>query len=330
MDKLRKISVIIPAWNATKFLWRAVESLAATNYSNLEVVIVDDASTDNTWMVCNEIQKRFPALVRIFQRPMSEVRGAAASRNLGIKMSTGEYVAFLDADDWVYPWRFEESVNILNTDPRVDAVYGECDVVYDDSHDSDLPVNKIANGHASNEGVSFSEFTKNNLWHTSAILLRRSLLAKTGLFDKSFPIGQDSHLWYKVILVGVLHSVKDPRSLSAYFRHSKNRYHPGNCHDLGRHAVELISVWKWARGKGLWERADELYSVWRGTWAEHAILMARFHYFETCRKLVIGVMTGLSAREWFTIRLYKEIVRVVFSILRHGVGCWMHGKAKRA
>jgi len=326
MNHCPKVSVVIPAWNVSKYLRRAVESVLATNYPSLEIVIVDDASIDDTWKVCNELQQEAPSLVRIFQRSSREVRGAAATRNMGIEKSAGEYIAFLDADDWVYPWRFDEPVGILHANPTVDAVYGEFDIVCAENHPLDLHVSATANTLPSNENMSFTKFVAHGLWQTNTILFRRELLEKTGVFDERFKIGQDCHLWYRMALVGVMYRVKDPRSLAVYFRHSGNRYLPGLHHDVGRHNVLLISVWRWALLQGLNEKAEEVYDAWRSQWAGNAILMARFYNFQTGLRLWKDATIGIQKAEWLTLRPYKETVRVAVSFVSHGAGYWVHKK----
>lgn len=327
-----RISVIIPAWNAGKYLRRATESLLATRYPDLEIIIVDDASTDDTASVAARLRDEHPAVVRTFSRPREEPRGAAAARNLGIEKSTGDYIAFLDADDWVYPWRFEETVAILSTNPAIDGVYGTCDLVCADNHALDIHVGNAATANRlpSNQGVTFAEFIAHGLWLMNAVTVRRRLFERTGVFDPAFPIGQDSHLWYRMALLGVMQRVRGTRSLAVYFRHPGNRYAPGHHHDLGRHNVELIGVWRWAIQRGLHKEATDVYQAWREQWCANACLMARFHYFRTGWRLWRDALANLGAREWLTVRPYVEILRVATAFARHGAGYVLHGKWRRA
>ena len=100
-----KISVIIPVYNAEKYITQAVES--ALQFEEVcEVILVEDKSPDNALEVCKNLAKTFDR-VTLYQHPDKGNHGAGASRNLGMKMATGDYIAFLDADDFYLPNRFE-------------------------------------------------------------------------------------------------------------------------------------------------------------------------------------------------------------------------------
>src|SRR5687768_16144872 len=93
------VSVIIPVRNRPDFLAGAVDSLIATRYPALEIVIVDDGSSDDTLVRARQMEERFPRLIRVFQHDDCGNHGPGASRNLGVRLSTGGYVSFLDSDD---------------------------------------------------------------------------------------------------------------------------------------------------------------------------------------------------------------------------------------
>ena len=91
------ISVIIPVFNAEKYLRRCLDSVLSQTYENLEVILVDDGSTDNSGSICEEyavIDKR----VRVFHQVNA---GVSSARNQGISLVSGEYLTFLDADDYI-------------------------------------------------------------------------------------------------------------------------------------------------------------------------------------------------------------------------------------
>jgi len=117
------VSAIVPAYNAERFLVRAVESLIQTAYPNLEIIIIDDGSTDTTFSIARELQIKYPAIVQVLRHSDYGNHGVSASRNLGILNSSGELICFLDADDYVYSRRFETSVPMLEKDQSIDGVY---------------------------------------------------------------------------------------------------------------------------------------------------------------------------------------------------------------
>lgn len=93
------ISLIIPIFNAEKTLQRCLDSVRQQTYSNLEVILIDDGSTDGSRNICMSYTKRDSRLRYLYQ-PNA---GVSAARNLGLDAATGTYVAFLDSDDWLSP-----------------------------------------------------------------------------------------------------------------------------------------------------------------------------------------------------------------------------------
>lgn len=98
------VSIIIPAYNCTDFIAESIRSVLAQTYTNWELIIVDDCSTDNTWSVL-EKQAAIDPRIRIFRLPQNA--GAGQARNKGIEEAKGRYIAFLDGDDWWYPTKLQ-------------------------------------------------------------------------------------------------------------------------------------------------------------------------------------------------------------------------------
>lgn len=110
-----KISVIIPVYNAEEFVSQAVES--ALQFDEVhEVILVEDKSPDNALQVCTQLAEKHTR-VRLYQHPDKGNHGAGPSRNLGIEKSTGDFIAFLDADDYFRPTVLMQKENFLR-DPK--------------------------------------------------------------------------------------------------------------------------------------------------------------------------------------------------------------------
>ncbi len=224
---LMKISAIIPAYNASSFLERAVESLIDTGYPQLEIVIIDDGSKDSTFDIACEQSSHSPDNVLVYQHPGNVNLGVSASRNLGIKKSTGELICFLDADDIVYPNRFKESVPLLESNQDIDAVYEMALMVFDNDSDKDSTVawgKTFGLSRAVLPSEVLTELLRGNTWHTSGILCRRSLLDKTGLFNTNLSIAEDCNLWFKMASVGRIIPGDMSKPVSEYHRHSENTF----------------------------------------------------------------------------------------------------------
>lgn len=225
----KKISCVIPAFNCEQWLERAVDSVFATNYPELEVLIVDDGSSDKTLDVARRIQVGRPNEVRVLQHPQGQNRGVSASRNLGMLSSTGDWICLLDADDYVYPYRFESAVSVLNSSPDVDGVHQLAEVVFSDAQSQETWF-RDQHYFGFDQNVSNGELLERLLngkcWATSAILFRKSLLDRTGLFSEEFCIAEDCHLWFRMASVGKIVSGDLSKPVSAYWRRSDSAYQP--------------------------------------------------------------------------------------------------------
>lgn len=107
MDK--KLSIIVPVYNAEQFIDRCIKSLVNQTYKNLEILLINDGSRDNSLMICKNFAK-LDDRIKVFDKPNG---GAASARNLGLKNATGEYIAFCDADDYHDYNSFETLINIM-------------------------------------------------------------------------------------------------------------------------------------------------------------------------------------------------------------------------
>lgn len=94
---MKKVSIIIPCYNCSKYIEKCIDSLTNQTYKNIEIVIIDDGSIDNLKTICNKILKKYNNVKYFFK----ENGGLSSARNYGIKMSSGDYVLFIDADDYI-------------------------------------------------------------------------------------------------------------------------------------------------------------------------------------------------------------------------------------
>lgn len=123
-----RISVIIPVYNAEKYLKRAVESVLVHNEVK-QIILVEDGSNDNSLLICNQLYNQFD-VVEVYQHEECINKGAGASRNLGIQKASMPFVAFLDADDTYTSIRFLRDKEVFNSNPNCDGTYGATGVVY--------------------------------------------------------------------------------------------------------------------------------------------------------------------------------------------------------
>ncbi len=169
------VSVIMPCYNTADFLQDAIESILHQSYRNFELVIIDDASTDNSLSMMEELAQRDDR-IRIIKNERN--RGISFSRNQGIINSQGKYIALMDADDIAYPDWMETQIDYLEKHDRIDAVTGCFDII-------DMENNIIANNQKI-KGYSPEELKVKLLFECvmpdSSTIFRKSVLAENALF----------------------------------------------------------------------------------------------------------------------------------------------------
>lgn len=202
------ISVIIPVYNAAEFLEKSVLSALAFEEVK-EIILVEDKSTDHSLEICKRIAAEH-SKVKLFQHPDQENHGAAASRNLGIEKSTGNFITFLDADDYYLPNRFEAEKKIFD-DPKIEGVFSAVGIEYltekgkqefqsKFSNSSLTTVNYPAEGKEIFRGLlGLTPKPFGTFFHLNALTIRKSALDQSQLrFNEILRVHQDSDFIIKL------------------------------------------------------------------------------------------------------------------------------------
>jgi len=178
------VSVIVPCYNGAAFLEETLRSALAQSYAEVEVVVVDDGSTDNS----PEIARRFP--VRYIRQPN---RGLCEARNAGIRESKGDYLVFLDADDRLKPRAIEAGLRAIALRPDCAMSVGDhVFIAADGSHLSDSA--KQSPLHSHYEALLKSNFIE----MISSVLFRRSVFDEVGGFDATLRVAEDYELYLRI------------------------------------------------------------------------------------------------------------------------------------
>jgi glycosyltransferase involved in cell wall biosynthesis len=187
-----KVSVIIPAFNAAETLAEAVSSVVNGSYQHLEILIVDDGSTDDTSKVAAKLAESDPR-IQFFRNPQNY--GVSKSRNLMIDRATGEYVAFLDSDDTWEPNKLEFCLQMLAENPEVKAVAHA--LRYLDKHGKKLSY--IATYPTTKAQMQAIKVTGESPWvFPSSVVVDRTILVKEGGFAEDWLVGEDTELFTKI------------------------------------------------------------------------------------------------------------------------------------
>lgn len=166
------VSTIIPVYNRAHMLREAIASVLAQTWRPVEIIIVDDGSTDDTPQVAEDIRNRHPDVVRVLRQDNS---GPGVARQRGYQAARGEFIQFLDSDDLLLPQKFELQVRGLSEDPEAGISYGK---TYARSNGIRLPAPSQLSGERHRE--IFPALLRGRLWETSTPLYRRSALAAIG------------------------------------------------------------------------------------------------------------------------------------------------------
>lgn len=201
-----RVSVIIPVYNAAAYVAQAVQS-ALDQPETVEVLLVEDGSRDDSLAICQQLAADYDR-VTLYQHPGGTNRGAGASRNLGIQRSTSPYIAFLDADDFFLPGRFAVASQRFDADPRADGVYGATGVHFqtdearrhwvEDYKPQNIHITTMKPGIAPEALFMALVYDTHGHFTTDAIVVKREVFARSGLFDTTLRLHQDTAMWIKL------------------------------------------------------------------------------------------------------------------------------------
>jgi glycosyltransferase involved in cell wall biosynthesis len=180
------VSVIIPAYNSAAFLPAAIASVRAQAWEELEIVVVDDGSTDHTMSVLGALAG---SDLRVFRQANS---GPSAARNRGIKESQGEWIAFLDADCYWLPGKLDAQFSAVGSNPEPAGFSYTGSLLVDEGGQT------IATRPAVPRECLVEDLVWGNLISTSSAIARREALLAAGMFDETLRIGEDWDLWLRL------------------------------------------------------------------------------------------------------------------------------------
>ncbi len=294
------VSVIIPCYNGGAYLEEAIESALAQSYQAVEIIIVDDGSTDGSSAIAQKLPVRY-----VWQ----ENRGLTASRNRGIRESRGSYVVFLDADDRLKPEAIETGLRVLAQHPQCAMTVGDHLFVSEDgSHLADSRKKCILKSHY--EALLKSNFIE----MISSVLFRRSVLEEVGGFDTRLRVAEDYDLYLRIARDHPI--CCHPAVVAEYRMHQSNASHNSELmltmtlgvlrsqaryvrRDARRLFAFLKGVRTWRKQYGR-QLASELARSYCTLHAEHLrrkLLVLMDHYPQGLMVLVLlRLMPGLGRR----------------------------------
>jgi glycosyltransferase involved in cell wall biosynthesis len=191
------VSIVIPTKNRIELLKQTLDSVRAQTYSNWEVIVVDDGSTDRTADIVQryrQLDKRFKWIVR----PLHEPAGGSACRNLGFTHATGEYTIFLDSDDILGKGCLERRIDYIRQRTEIDLVVFQAEAFESLPGDLNVPFN-VPKAQADLDRLLHLDHP----WQTTGPIWRGSALRRIGGWDESLPSWQDWELHIRAICQGL-------------------------------------------------------------------------------------------------------------------------------
>lgn len=201
------VSVVIPAYNAAKYIGEALLSIFNQTFTSYEVIVINDGSSDT-----HDLERELQPYTAGIQYIRQENRGAAAARNRGLRAATGEFVAFLDADDKWLPNFLEKQVELLKSS-NADLVYSDA-MFFGESPLAGRTFMELqpSRGDVTPEKLLAVEVTI----LTSTVLARKAPVIEVGLFDESLRRGHDFDLWLRLARRGMRFAYQ--REILAHYR----------------------------------------------------------------------------------------------------------------
>src|SRR5919112_136541 len=269
MQNRPRVSVVIIFLNEEQFLREAVESVFAQSYQDWELLLVDDGSTDSSRGLALEYAARYGTRVRYLEHPHRQNLGMSASRNLGIRQASGDFIAILDADDTWAPKTLEQQVAILEAEPRAALVYGRIqrwyswtgepeDLDRDSIRELAVPGNSLV--HPPTQLILLLK----DRGMPSGILARKNVIQRVGGFEESFRgLYEDNAFLTKVCLTEPVFA--SSRCWYRYRKHSS-----GSCAvavDTGQYQAARLRYLVWVEQHLIDRRVKDL-RIWRSLRAE--------------------------------------------------------------
>jgi glycosyltransferase involved in cell wall biosynthesis len=202
------ISVIIPVYNRQAFIGEAIQSVLNQTYTDYEIIVVDDGSTDETATVVRRFDDQRVHYIH------QDNRGVAAARNHGLRLARGDFIAFLDSDDLFLREKLEIQLDYLRQNPQIGLAYTAYTVL-------DVQNHRKATRQAELQGRVYARLLRSCPIATPTVMIPRQVMERTGPFDESLHLGEDVDLYIRIARDFEIGAINQP--LTEVRLHSENK-----------------------------------------------------------------------------------------------------------
>ena len=229
-----KVSVIIPVYNAEKFLSETIESVIAQTYTDWEIIAVDDGSTDRSGEILRKYEQRLPSKIHVITQRNS---GVSIARNNAIAIAKGDYIAFLDHDDLWLPEKLEKQVDLLDSNKELGLVYSDSYVIDEEGNLRKKTFFEIVRPF---RGNIFNELFYDNFIPLLTAIIRKEVVNKVGMFDPKYKIAEEYDLFLKIAEYYPVDFVEQP--LAKYRIHDKSVSRNSGVAPISE-AFQIVEYW---------------------------------------------------------------------------------------
>jgi glycosyltransferase involved in cell wall biosynthesis len=279
MEQEPLVSVVVPAYNAQTYIQDCLRSILEQDYPRLQVIVVDDGSTDET---AARVQALHDARVLCRRQPNS---GSAVARNLGVELADGDYVAFCDSDDLWAPHRLRQQVAYLQTHADCDAVCGRFMAVPDGFTRADAAAQRYQAETVvdpSKSGHTYLRLLETSIYHLDCLLVR-SHVVKRLRFNPDYRRGQDFDFFLQLVNATTITQL---HNLYAFYRQSPTSI--TRKPHLRNYRAEILSaaIRRWGRQDALGREISiaEVNRLLGKSWFGHGYELFRSRWYRAAAR----------------------------------------------
>lgn len=213
LEKIVNFSILLPVFNGENFLEESIKSVINQTYDKWELIIIDDGSIDNSYQIAKKWVDN-DHRIRILHHPSGSNRGVSASRNLGIKFASGEWVSFLDADDFWKEGKLDEEYKIISSHEDIVLIYSKA-IVKDPNNLVYRNESVFGSGIEGKVTDPFKRLINGFLVSMSSISVKMEALKETRGFSEALHFAEDTLFIHQILEFGSIYLIDEPLS---YYR----------------------------------------------------------------------------------------------------------------
>lgn len=236
----KTVSVVVPVYNTAPYLRECLDSLVAQTIGNgLEVLLIDDGSTDGSGDICDDYAIKYPNIIKAFHKPNG---GSASAREMGWQKATGTYITVCDSDDWVESDMYS---TLLTLAQQQDADMVICDMFYNYSDGKQVEIHTDYGKQLTSESTTLTVLTNNTCGSTWNKLSRRRFFSDFRLhWEEGVNLGEDALMLLKYLQIKNLKIIKTDRCLYHYRRRAGENTYTNNITFQKWQQLQKVHNWK--------------------------------------------------------------------------------------